>query len=121
MQVLLVDDDAWLLDQVARYIQQELACEVLQANDGIAAMEILNESRPDAIVLDMFMPGPNGLVLLHELQSHHDLGTIPVVLCSNNVASITLDQLSPYGVVSLLDKGTMHPEDLASALRKVLI
>ncbi len=121
MQVLLVDDDAWLLDQVAQYIQQELACEVLRAPDGVAAIEVLDEIHPDVIVLDMFMPGPNGLVLLHELQSHHDLGAIPVVLCSNSVSSVSLDQLAPYGVVSLLDKGTMHPEDLVTALRKVLV
>ena len=121
MLVLLVDDDTWLADQAARYIRRELACEVLCASNGVEAMEILDEQRPDVIVLDLFMPGPNGLVLLHELQSHHDLASIPVVLCSNNASAVTLDELAAYGVVNLLDKGTMHPEDLVGALRKALV
>lgn len=119
-QVLFVDDDVWLLDQMERYVQESLGCVTLRATNGVAAMELLDTQRPQAIVLDMFMPGPNGIVLLHELQSHHDLGSVPVILCTNNAASMKLDELTPYGVVALLDKGTMVPEDVVVALRKVL-
>ena len=117
--VLLVEDDQWLGERFERILGRA-GYEIKRANNGVVAMDAIDAKRPDAIVLDLFMPGPNGLVLLHELQSHTDLSTIPVVLCSNSSADIPLESLAPYGVRVKLDKTTMEPDDLVSAVRKVL-
>ncbi|MGB4762716.1 MAG: response regulator [Candidatus Saccharimonas sp.] len=119
--ILLVDDDEWLVEHTSKYLRDELACRVVTASNGIAAMDAVDTLRPDAIVLDMFMPGPNGVVLLHELQSHKDLAAIPVVVCSNSASDLPLEDVAPYGVVQVIDKATMHPEDVVVALRKVLL
>lgn len=118
--VLLIDDDVWLGEQFARTLSRH-DFEVIQARNGVSGMDAIDIQRPDVIVLDIFMPGPNGLVLLHELQSHGDLASIPVVLCSNSSADIALDILQPYGVQVVLDKTTMAPDDLVAAVRKVLL
>lgn len=120
LRVLLVDDDSWLVEHAAQNLAKELDCEVLTAANGIAAMEVIDGHRPDVIILDMFMPGPNGVVLLHELQSYDDLAAVPVVLCSNSASDIAPEDLAPYGVVQVIDKATMHPEDLVAAVRKAL-
>ena len=60
------------------------------------------------------------LVLLHELQSYDDLGRIPVVVCTTSANDITLEQLRPYGVRLLLDKVSMHPDDIAKAVREAV-
>lgn len=117
---MFVDDDGWLVDQMERYTQKVLAVTTVRAANSVEAMEVIDRQHPDVIVLDMFMPGPNGIVLLHELQSHYDLGSVPVILCTNNAATLNTEELAPYGVVALLDKGTMLPDDVVSAIRKVL-
>ena len=119
-RVLIVDDDVWFADQLARTIKKAGYRETCVRN-GVEAMREIDSARPDVIVLDFFMPGPNGLVLLHELQSHSDLATIPVILCTNIASDIKSDTLEQYGVRCVLDKTAMEPSDIVTAARKVLL
>ena len=90
------------------------------AADVLASMAALDEALPAVIILDMFMPGGNGLVLLHELQSYSDTARIPIIICSNNASDMTLADLAPYGVVALLDKTTMRPSDMTNVLGRYI-
>lgn len=116
-RVLLVDDDKWLAELMARALEKAgYVVEMVQ--DAVAAMQRVDSYRPNLIVLDMFMPGPNGVVLLHELQSYTDTARIPIVLCTNSAADISLEQLEPYGVRRVLDKAAMEPMDIVAAARR---
>ncbi len=119
-RILLVEDDQWLGEQFARVLEKA-GFEAEHVTNGVAGMDAVDAQRPDAIILDIFMPGPDGLVFLHELQSHSDLSTIPVIICSNSSAELSPDTLKPYGVKVVLDKTLMEPADLVSAVRKVLV
>ena len=117
--VLIIDDEAWLADQYVRHLEHAgfRAHHVRNALEGIEAIDLY---KPDAIILDIFMPGPNGIVLLHEIRSHSDLANIPVIVCSNSASDIPRGNLTKYGVRTVLDKATMHPEDVVAAVRKVV-
>lgn len=117
--VLIIDDEAWLADQYVRHLEHAgfRAHHVRNALEGIEAIDLY---KPDAIILDIFMPGPNGIVLLHEIRSHSDLANIPVIVCSNSASDIPHGNLTKYGVRTVLDKATMHPEDVVAAVRKVV-
>lgn len=117
-RILLIDDDTWFVEQMARTVKKA-GYEVALAHNGIEGIEQIDTARPDVIILDFFMPGPNGLVLLHELQSHSDLAAIPVILCTNSAADVAPEDLVQYGVRRVLDKTTMEPADVVAAIRKV--
>jgi CheY-like chemotaxis protein len=117
--VLVIEDDMWLGEQFERTLTHA-GFAVRRTTNGHAAMELIDEHAPDAIVLDLLIIGGTGLTLLHELQSYQDTGDIPVVLCTNLAAQINLDDLAPYGVRRIIDKTTMHPDDIVTALRSVL-
>ena len=78
------------------------------------AIAMLDEWRPDGLVLDMLLAGETGMALLNELQSHEDLSLLPVVVCSNVV--LELDRLRSFGVRAVLDKARMTPDDVRAAL-----
>lgn len=118
--ILIVDDDVWFANHLARTIKKA-GYRAVCARNGVEAMREVDTVRPDVIILDFFMPGPNGLVLLHELQSHSDLATIPVILCTNVASDIGSENLAQYGVRRVLDKTTMEPLDVVTAIRKVLL
>ncbi len=118
-KVLLVDDDRWLAELLAAEVQTA-GYTVQTAENTLDAIATIDDFRPDAIILDLFMPGPNGIVLLHELQSHSDLAKIPVVLCTNSASELAASDLQAYGVKRLLDKTTMQPGDAVAAIKKVL-
>lgn len=118
MHVLIVEDNPWY----GEYLQRVLTRRAISSQitgDAIAALTAIDERRPDSIVLDVFLPGPNGFVLLHELRSHADIGRIPVVLYTQNTERLSLQELRSYGVGALLDKATTTPEIIVRSLREV--
>ena len=118
-RVLLVDDDRWMAELLAAELRAA-GYQVQRVEHTLDAIAAIDEFRPQVIVLDIFMPGPNGIVLLHELQSHTDLVDIPVVLCTNSAADIPAEGLSSYGVKTIVDKTTMHPGDITGAARRYI-
>jgi len=118
-RVLVIEDDQWFLSLVKKTLEREKIT-VVTASNTIEGMVAINEMVPDVIILDFFMPGPNALVLLHELQSYSDTAKVPVILCTNNASDIPKDTLSAYGVVLTLDKTIMYPDDIAVAVRKAI-
>jgi DNA-binding response OmpR family regulator len=77
-RVLIADDDAVVRDVVRRYLEHD-GLEVLVAADGNEALRILGTERIDVAVLDVMMPGPNGLSLCRTLRQGGDY-TVPVIL-----------------------------------------
>ncbi|MEP6710722.1 MAG: response regulator [Candidatus Saccharibacteria bacterium] len=119
LKIVVVEDDALLAKHMMRTLQKE-GYEVHHAAHAIDAIETIDEVIPDVIFLDILLIGSTGLVLLHELQSHADLATIPVIVCTNLADQTSLKALSPYGVRRVLDKATMTPDDIPAAVRSVL-
>lgn len=119
-KVVVVEDDTWYGEHLLRILQGEgVTCAL--ADHPAKAIDLIDEMQPDAIILDMLLTGSTGFVLLHELQSHSDLASIPVIVCTTILDSLQMKHLEPYGVKRALDKTTMHPEDIAVALRGVFI
>lgn len=118
--VLIVEDDLWLAEQFERTLVRE-GFSVRRTSNGHVAIELVDELMPKVMLLDLLLPGSTGIALLHELQSYQDTGEIPVILCTNLASTLKLDDLRPYGVRRLLDKTTMHPDDIVAAVRGVLL
>lgn len=117
--ILIVEDDAWTAEQHARTLEKA-GFNTRISPHAIDAILAVDESRPAAIVLDVLLTGSTAFALLHELQSYSDTGVIPVILCTNLAAEISIDDVRPYGVKRILDKATMGPDDLPAAVRSVL-
>ena len=116
--VLIIEDDVWLAEQFQRTLQLA-GYESRIVPSGHLAMEMIDETPPKAIILDVLLTGGTAMTLLHELQSYADTAQIPIVLCTNLASQITLNEVAPYGVKRILDKTTMHPDDIVAALRSV--
>lgn len=117
--ILLIEDDAWFAEQQERVLRAA-GFTVHRAKDGLEGITAIDHEPPDVVLLDIFLPGPNGFVLLHEMKSYGDLAGIPIILCTSNAADVRPDWLRGYGVVSILDKTTMHPQDMVAAIRRAL-
>jgi DNA-binding response OmpR family regulator len=75
-RILVVDDDPTVADVVARYLERE-GFAVEQASDGRAAVEMAVSSPPDLIVLDLMLPGMDGLEVCRRLRQ---ASPVPVVM-----------------------------------------
>ncbi len=75
-KALIVDDDAKLQDLLRTYLEG-YGFEVTSLPDGAMVMETIEKQRPDIVVLDIMMPGKDGLEVLREIRTRH---TVPVVM-----------------------------------------
>lgn len=118
--VLIVEDDAWFAELYARMLNGA-GYSSTSVSNGYSAMDAVDAYLPKVIILDMFLAGGTAMTLLHELQSYDDTGKIPVILCTNTATHFAVRDMAQYGVERILDKATMHPEDIASAVKGVLL
>ena len=117
-RLLIIEDDPAWAEILGRYAR-DVETETHVALSGGEAIEMIDQWRPDALLLDMLLAGETGVALLNELRSHDDLAKLPVVVCS----SLELDktQLTPFGVQEVLDKSQATPEEIRMALRRALL
>ncbi len=70
-RVLIADDDTVVRDVVRRYLERD-GLDVAIARDGNEALRLLGTQRIDVAVLDVMMPGPDGLTLCRSLRQRGD-------------------------------------------------
>ncbi|MCM1050444.1 MAG: helix-turn-helix domain-containing protein [Paenibacillus sp.] len=80
-QILIVDDDTELREYLSNHFSH--TDKVLQASDGIEALELVRDNKIDLIISDVVMPRYDGLRLLRALKSNVDTIHIPVILLSS--------------------------------------
>ena len=79
--VLVIDDNEGLVELLERYLAG-YACRLVAATSGPAGLELAQELVPDAIVLDVMMPGMDGWELLQIMRTRPQTAAIPVIICS---------------------------------------
>ncbi len=116
VRVLVVDDEPDLADMVATALRFD-GCRAVTAGDGDSAMQAARELRPDIAVLDVMLPGQDGISLLSRLRTEHP--GLPVVLLT--ARGETRDRVS--GLRAGADDYVTKPfslEELLARLQAVL-
>ncbi len=80
-RVLIIDDDPIVRDLLESYISK-LGYEVSSADGGDQGLEMAQQIKPDAITLDIMMPGMDGWMVLSALKNNPELSDIPVIILS---------------------------------------
>ena len=117
--ILLIEDDSWLAE-LEETTLTNAGYSVLSARYAQTAIESIDAQIPDVIVLDVLLDGASAFTLLNELQSHDDTQQIPIILCTNLAEQFSSTDMSAYGIQRVVNKTTMHPDDLVAAVRTVL-
>lgn len=91
MKTCLVVDDSRVIRKVARRILEDLQFEVVEAADGLEALNYCKEKMPDAVLLDWNMPVMDGITFLRQLRKESGGQQPTVVFCTteNDLAHIT--------------------------------
>jgi DNA-binding response OmpR family regulator len=74
--ILIVDDEPTIVEVVGLYLQRE-GFRVLTAGDGNVALQAIEQQRPDLVVLDLMLPGLNGLEVVKRLRAG---SALPIIM-----------------------------------------
>ncbi|HKR98040.1 MAG TPA: response regulator [Candidatus Dormibacteraeota bacterium] len=80
-RILVVDDDPRLLHIVQMYLSIE-EFEVITAPNGEEGLRQVEANRPDLVILDIMMPGLDGIEVCKRIRTNADTATIPVLMFS---------------------------------------
>ena len=115
--VLLAEDFADARDVYAFYLRQE-GFSVHDLPDGERVLPLAIELQPDVIVLDMGLPGVDGLALTAQLRAHPLTTHLPVVILSAHAYPEDEERARVAGAAAFLSKPCL-PHDLAATLKQV--
>ena len=101
--VLVVEDDEMLHTLVAAMLESEPVDLVFEA-DGAAAFERVNAVGPDLVLMDVMLPGGDGVALTERIKSTPDLAAIPVVMLSGEARLETLVRSMEAGAADFIVK-----------------
>ena len=116
--ILVVDDD----DDILRFVQFNLEVEgfgVLTARDGETALQLAQQHRPDLAVVDLMMPGVDGVELTRRLRGSPTTSSIPIIMLT--AKSATVDKV--VGLTAGADDYVLKPFDnmeLVARIRSML-
>lgn len=119
-KILLVEDDQMLRDMLLAHMSQDYAVEIV--GDGKQALERLESLRPDAVILDLMIPGMNGFDVLMHIRELKDevLAKVPVVVLSNLKDPESVMRAQQYGIQAYLPKADINLNTLSVQLKKVV-
>jgi excisionase family DNA binding protein len=103
-KVLLVDDDAELVEVMTRFIEDDGRFEVRVASNGFDAGMMVKEYRPDVIVLDVMLPDINGKEVCHRVRADTTLEDVRILCISGMVEEDKVQELRLSGADDFLHK-----------------
>lgn len=117
--ILMVDDEKLNSFVVAVYLKAAGYRELVHTVDPLQAMALATRTRPDVILLDIEMPGLNGIELLERLRAVESLSATPVVILSATNDERIKQQAASLNVMGFLKK-PIHKEELLNLLHSIL-
>ena len=117
-KILVIEDDAGVRDLIASALQQS-GFEILQAEDGLAGVDMARSSIPDLIICDIIMPRLDGYGTLKALRNDPATATIPFVFLTGHSERAIVREGMNLGADDFLTKPFTVPE-LQSAIQSRL-
>ncbi len=117
LKVLIVDDDPTIRKLISEVLTRQ-GFQVLTASDGIDAMLILKQEKPNLLVLDIMMPELNGYDVCHHIKTHPETKDVPIILLTSRDREID-PRLGALMGVEYLHK-SCSPRELVAKIRQIL-
>ncbi len=119
--VLVADDDPGILDLHARLVGEHIpGCRVLRAANGRTALNLMRETIPALVLLDLMMPELDGAGVLKAMQEDERLREVPVIILT--AQRLSQEEMSRFnhGVSAVLSKGVFTTEETLAHIDQAL-
>ena len=108
-RVLLVEDNQ-TVRKIISYSLMRVGINVIEASDGVEALEKVYSEKPDLVLLDINIPKLNGYAVCTQIKSDHQTQHIPVIFCTSKNDKNEYDEAKKYGADGYLNKPFKHSD-----------
>lgn len=115
--ILLVEDSEPAIIQLKDFLESSGGYGIRVARDGKEALSVISKKIPDAIILDLMMPGVDGFQVLKSIREDEITAHIPVlVLTAKQITTDELKLLRRNNIHQLIQKGDVNRDELLQSL-----
>ncbi len=118
-KTLLIVDDEPHVRHMLDYKLVRAGFSVITASNGVDALRLAREQRPDLVVTDLQMPGGDGLSLCQKLHEQPDTAAIPVIMLTARGYKVPPSELVRTNIKSLVPK-PFSPRELLAQVQELL-
>ena len=116
---VLVVDDEQMTRNLLRLMLEHTGFNVLEAEDGLMALEMVAEHMPDVLLLDVMMPNMDGFTVCETMRNQPETADIPIILLSARTSADFIQRGKDAGANSYLGK-PIGRKEMVCALNEVL-
>jgi DNA-binding response OmpR family regulator len=117
--VLVAEDDEDIREIIV-FKLESAGYRTIAVDNGNAALSVTHLECPDLVVLDIDMPGLNGLTVCQQLRELPRTSRIPVMILSGRTRDLDVSQGRTMGAVDYMTK-PFRPDDLVTRVREMLV
>lgn len=118
-KILWVEDDKFLSTILLKKFESSEHI-ILYAENGEKAMKILEDETPDAVVLDILLPGMNGFEILQNIKMQERLRNIPVIMLSNLNKPSDIEKAKVLGAQKFLVKVAVSLDEIVKEIDQLV-
>ncbi|MDE7169591.1 MAG: response regulator [Mucispirillum sp.] len=118
MKIVIADDELRLRKVIALYMSK-CNYEVLEAGSGNAALDLVKEHNPDAVVLDVMMTGMTGIETAKAIREIPEFKNLPIVFLTANASEDDIKNGLAAGADKYITK-PFSPKDLVETLENLI-
>ena len=118
-KVLVIDDEDGVREVIQICLEAVAGWQVLTASSGNSGLTIAQKEQPDAILLDVMMPGMDGATTFKKLQANPHTQNIPTILLTAKAKISEQKQLRDLGVAGVIVK-PFEAQSLVAQVEKIL-
>ena len=119
MKVLVVDDDAVTRRVLKQILTGPMQASVVEAANGMGALDMINREQPDLVVLDLQMPGLDGIEALRTIRTWRHTRHLPVIVITSSADEAIVRSCLALKVTAYLTK-PFDPAVVTARLQSVL-
>lgn len=117
--VLIVDDDKFLLDMYRKKFEREGSTVDVAVGSQEALVKLRGGAKPDILILDIIMPGMDGIELLEAIRKEKLVSDAVVVMLSNESDHGKIEKAKSLGIKGYIVKATFIPSEVVEEVLKI--
>jgi DNA-binding response OmpR family regulator len=118
--ILIVEDDPYVQRMYKRMFSRK-NYELIIAANGESGITLAKEKKPDLVLLDIMLPGINGLEVLEKLKSDSETEKIPVLMLTNLGDEAIIEKSKSLGANFYMVKADFSPDEVMNEVDKYLV
>lgn len=119
-RIAIVDDNPDVRRLIRRILQSQGDYELLEAGNGLEAVELIRTQRPNLVILDLMMPEMDGFAVMEVLKSDPGTAEIPIIVITAKELSTGEKERLRGHIQTLMQKGDFMSDDLLDEVRAFL-